>query len=170
MNRNAIRFLLALVLGASAWIGWTYFEDAVDALTRGAFPKVVALSNKAEFYARFTFAIGLIGLSFAAHLGAGLTARMQHRSFSLLHWFQNLVVGFTVFLGAALIIKARSKGTMSFTGEMISLLKDNKAYILFNPLNSSAMIGSSSTIFAGIIAGSGDKKPKKRKSSKKARR
>ncbi|MDA7915628.1 hypothetical protein N9B94_00160 [Verrucomicrobia bacterium] len=176
MNNPVVRHITVLILAVLAgWSGWALFDDVVEALTRGAFPKVLALSDKAEFHARLLFVINMGLLCLMAYFGGVITAKMRQTSFKWMHLGENWVIGFTSFLIAALIFKSQAKGAMAFTSEVFDVLKNSKTYILFNPLNLSAFIGFGAALLTGALWGMRGvipavALPKKRKSKPKARK
>ncbi len=151
MHSQAKQIIAFLIAAGMGWLGWAGFADAVDALSRRALPKVLFLSSKAEFYAQLTFSMlfGLLPLTSA--YGASGTFKLKMGNFRWSTFLGGLVIGFTVFLITALIIKSRSRGALSFTGEMLDLLKDNKSYILFNPLNLSLLAGNGAALGFGLF-------------------
>lgn len=153
LPRSFILLLCLLLSAAGVAAGYQSFDNATEFLSTGSVSLMVHYHTEAGQLARASFAIasGILGLSIP--VGALLAGRFRKRG----HYLNPLLMGLAIGLAASTVALLYYRNEMHSlgikVGEFLSLMRDSKRQIAFNPLTRSLLFGAAMALIAGAAQG-----------------
>ena len=146
VTRLAAGFLLAGVIA-----GFLLFHEVADAVAPGVFHRLVDISERAEFHARWSFSIA-VGLMFAATpMAAGLGVRFRRRGPFWKALIKTALTALAVAVVAALYHRSEMSTLAGKVGDVWSLASSSEKHVLWNPLTRSALAGAAGALVSGVL-------------------
>jgi hypothetical protein len=150
LPRGFVILLCFLFAGAGGWAGHRYFDQAVDFMNAGSVSLLVRFHGDARELARYSFAIAAGLLALCVPLSALLAARFRSRARYVEPLLAGLLIGLLTTGAALLFYRQEMRSIGIKVGELLSVMRDSKREIVFNPLTRSLLVGAALTMVGGL--------------------